>query len=343
MSTGKKGVLYIGNYLSKHDKTPTICELLAPKLEEYIPVYTASEKKYQFFRLLDMLFSFFKYRKRFSFVLIDTYSSLAFWYSWIIAFVARSYGKKYIPIIHGGRFEHRLQKTPFFTRYLLKNAHCIVVPSLFIKELLQKYTYNNLHYIPNFMDLELYTYKAERTPAMKIIWVRAFHKVYNPILAVKIIKELKDRGENPSLCMIGPQKDKSARMVEKAIRKYQLKDHIIITGRLSKKEWIKISENYALFLNTSLIDTFPMTIAEAMALGLPIISSKTGGIPYEIRDGIDGFLVDNENIAEFADKIIFMNKNPDRLSAMLKANRKKVEAFDWNMIKKEWKLLIDNI
>ena len=55
---------------------------------------------------------------------------------------------------------------------------------------------------------------------------------------------------------------------------------ITITGILRKAEWIELSKDYDVFINTTNVDNMPVSVIEAMALGMPIVSTNVGGIPF---------------------------------------------------------------
>ena len=77
-------LLYLGNRLSKHGFNKTTIETLGLHLEqEGFGVYYASNKKSFPFRMLDMMWSVVLYRKQVSYILIDTYSTKAFWYAFL--------------------------------------------------------------------------------------------------------------------------------------------------------------------------------------------------------------------------------------------------------------------
>ncbi len=77
-------ILYLGNQLSKHGKSPTSIETLGVFLKnEGYEMYYASSKKNIFLRILEMVFCVLKYRNKVDFILIDTYSTSAFWYAFI--------------------------------------------------------------------------------------------------------------------------------------------------------------------------------------------------------------------------------------------------------------------
>src|SRR5690606_41312383 len=83
--------------------------------------------------------------------------------------------------------------------------------------------------------------------------------------------------------------DGSLSAAKKYAKKHDLR--VNFTGKLKKKEWIKLSAAYDIFINTSDIDNTPVSVIEAMALGLPVVSTNVGGIPYLIEEGKTGLLV----------------------------------------------------
>ena len=64
------------------------------------------------------------------------------------------------------------------------------------------------------------------------------------------------------------------------------------TGKLSKQEWRDLSKDYNVFINTTNFDNTPVSVIEAMALGIPVVSTNVGGLPFLITDKVDGVLVE---------------------------------------------------
>ena len=167
-----------------------------------------------------------------------------------------------------------------------------------------------------------------------MLWVRSFSEIYNPLLAVKILKSLKDNGLNASLCMVGPEGDGSLEKTKGYAK--ALGVDVIFTGKLLKEEWIDVSKDYNIFLNTTNFDNMPVSVMEAMALGLPIISTNVGGLPFLIENEHDGILVNPNDVSGFVEAIREIITSPEKAIMLTQNARRKVEAFDWVNIKLRW-------
>ena len=90
MKNKKPVLIYIGNQLSRYGNTPSYMEILGPCLEaDGYSLFYASNKRYQFARLFDMLYLVFTKRNIADLVLIDTYSTRAFYYAWGVSRLCR--------------------------------------------------------------------------------------------------------------------------------------------------------------------------------------------------------------------------------------------------------------
>ena len=335
-----KNLLYIGNQLSQSDKTVTTIDTLSKLLSsEGFSIVTTSGKKNKFLRLLDMLYQILKHRNWANYILIDTYSTQNFYYAYLCSQLCRFYKLKYIPILHGGNLQNRLKNSQFMSKAIFNNAFKNIAPSEFLKLQFQEYGYRNLEVIPNSIELENYPFKERDFSKPKLLWVRSFSKIYNPLLAINVLKILKDDNIQASLCMVGPDKDGS--LNEAKIYASDCDVDVRFTGKLSKEGWIKISGDFNIFINTTDFDNMPVSVIEAMAIGLPIISTNVGGLPFLIENEKDGLLIDPNDALLFVEKIKNMIENPEMGNNLTVNARMKIEQFDWEIIKNQWiKLLI---
>lgn len=134
--------------------------------------------------------------------------------------------------------------------------------------------------------------------------------------------------------MVGPDKDGSLARCKKVAAELNLP--VTFTGMLKKKEWIALSKDYNIFINTTNFDNMPVSVMEAMALGLPVISTNVGGLPFLIDHEIDGILVPPNNPAAFVNAINKLRENPVLVNTLSNNARSKIEALDWQVIKHKW-------
>ena len=335
----KAKLVYIGNQLAVRGGSPTSIDVLAPLLEKKgYEVKTASAKKNKVLRLADILYTVFWNRSTTDFVLIDTYSTQNFWYAWAVARLCQNLNLKYIPILHGGELPKRLKASPKASSVIFSRSYLNVAPSLYLKTEFQKAGFLNISYIPNSLNLADYKFKERRILAPKLFWVRAFDEIYNPMLALRVLELLQKEYPESELCMVGPGKDESL----ENCRRYALQKKLPVKfcGKLSKEDWRTLSEEYDIFLNTTNIDNTPVSVIEAMALGLPVVSTNVSGLPFLISADVDGLLVppdDPERMAGSVEKLLI---DPEFSLKMTKTARKKTEAFDWEVVKEKWERLL---
>lgn len=336
----KKKILYIGNRLSKHGLNVTTIETLGKLLEEdgYIVLY-ASDKKSFFIRLFDMLLSILKYSYKVDYVLIDTYSSKAFWYAFLSSQLCRICRIKYIPILHGGNLPKRVEKSKITANLLFKNAFINISPSNYLFEEFKKNGIKNVKVIPNSIDLVQYNFSDRNAFSPKLLWVRSFAKIYNPMMAIYVFKGIIEKFPNAKLTMVGPDKDGTLLETKKLALKLGLE--VSFTGRLSKKEWCDMSKKYDIFINTTHFDNMPVSVLEAISLGLPIISTKVGGIPY-LLDESNSYLVEDNDINGMILAILNCIASPSDTVDKIKNAKRIVEKMDWNIIKEEWEKIFEN-
>ena len=330
----KRKILYLGNKLAHKGYTPTSIDTLGPKLESlnYELKYASSEVS-KTLRLFHMVLSIIKNRNWVDYVLIDTYSTQNFWYAWASSIICRLFKLKYIPVLHGGNLPNRLKSNPKISKSIFSNSFINISPSLYLQVEFKKEGYPII-YIPNAIEINKYTFKKRSKMRPKLLWVRSFAKLYNPLLALQIVENLQSTFPGIELCMVGPDKDGSLEHCKAYTKAHKLP--VLFTGKLSKPEWIKLSEDYDIFINTTHFDNLPVSILEAMALGLPVVSTNVGGIPYLITDEKNGILVEDNDLEGFIHKIKILISQYQYGIEICENARFFSESFSWEHVKNKW-------
>lgn len=328
-------ILYIGNKLSKHGVNATTIETLGPLLEQSgMKVHYASSQKNKIFRLFDMLAKTITLGRKSNYILIDTYSTYNFWYAFAVSQLARTLSIKYIPILHGGELPQRLRSCPKLSKMIFSNAFVNVAPSGYLIDAFATQGYSNVIFIPNSIEIADYKFKKRSDLKPKLLWVRAFSRIYNPEMAVQVMSKLKLDFSAVELCMVGPEKDGS--MQETKLLAAQLGLKVEFPGKLTKRSWITLSEDYDIFINTTHQDNTPVSVIEAMALGLPIISTNVGGLSFLLDNDKTAVLVNDNDINAMAEGIKTILRNQE-FALNLSLNAKAVaDGFDSEKVMKKW-------
>ncbi len=336
-----KNILYIGNKLATKGRTATTIDSLGPLLhkEGYNVRYASSINNISR-RMLHMMRMTYINRKWANVVLIDTYSTKNFWYAITISRLCRSLKIKYIPILHGGNLPKRITKNPKVIHSYLENAHAVVSPSDYLISAFAKAGYHHLTKINNFIELDNYLFQEREIKTPKLLWVRSFAQIYHPEMAVHVFKSIKEKYPEAILTMIGPEKDGSLAKCKKLAQELHLK--INFTGLLSKGKWIELSKSHNIFINTTHFDNLPVSLIEAMALGLPVVSTNVGGISFLIENEKNGKLVPDGNIDKMVCAIDELISQPKHSQEIIKKGRETATFYSWSTVRHKWNALLQS-
>ncbi len=300
---------------------------------EGFTVIKTSNKKNKILRLLDMIKCVCINRNKVDYILIDVFSTASFYYTVVISRICNLLKIKYITILRGGNLPSRIDMSPKLSKNIFKKSLHNVAPSKYLQFEFNKRGYKTI-LIPNVLDLKKYKFKQRDIIHPKLLYVRAFAKIYNPLMSVMVLEKLMQIYPNTKLCMVGPDKDGTMKEVQNYIKNKKLEKNIEITGVLTKEEWHKKSEEFDIFINTTNFDNTPVSVMEAMALGLAVVSTNVGGIPFLLEDENDALLVNPKDIDKMVFQICRILNN--KLNHLQLNARKKVESFSWEENRNKW-------
>ncbi len=153
----------------------------------------------------------------------------------------------------------------------------------------------------------------------------------NPLTLVKAFARIAPELPEAHLHIAGEAKNQDAAYaaaLRQTIAAHGLGGRVTLLGRVSQDEIRRQLGQASVFVLPSLQENSPMAIAEAMAVGVPVISSNRCGMPYMIREGETGFLLDPEDVSALADRLAALLADAPRRRAMGQAAREDaVERF----------------
>jgi glycosyltransferase involved in cell wall biosynthesis len=277
---------------------------------------------------------------RYDIILLQSFGLLAFVMEDVVSRLSVFFNKPIIFTLRGGAFFEFYKKHPKWVRKVLNRATYITSPSYFLSN---KFSYEGFKviYIPNFLDFENFKFKREVENNLTILWVRAFHDIYHPELAIETIKLLKQIYPKIKLTMIGPDQGLLDKCVI-LIKKYNLEDNIQILGYISNNQLQEFYHKNRTFITTTRYESFGVAIIEAGACGLPCVSTNVGEIPLIWQDN-ENILLANRDAKDFALKIQKVIEDDFIYEKLSNNAHKNAIKYTWENVKPLWDELIQSI
>jgi len=146
------------------------------------------------------------------------------------------------------------------------------------------------------------------------------------------------------LTMIGGDKgDGSLIHVRHIAEQKGLVRRMHLPGGVSKTELPRWFNTGDIFLNTTDVDNTPVTVLEAMACGLCVVSTNVGGLSYILEHEKDALLVSPNDPEEMSSAVRRILTEPGLAARLSNNARRKVTAFDWEMILPQWHELLGRL
>ncbi|HLD05345.1 MAG TPA: glycosyltransferase family 4 protein [Candidatus Nanoarchaeia archaeon] len=183
--------------------------------------------------------------------------------------------------------------------------------------------------------------KLRVSNAPLILYTGRFMPIKNVSLLITAMRFVVDQQSNAKLILVGegPLEGK----LRGEVKRLGLEKNVIFAGRVTPG----IESYYAaadVFCMPSLYDNFPNSVLEAMSSGLPIVATNVGGIPLQVKDGKNGFLVPSGDEVALAEKILMLLNSPTKAKRMGTENRKWVmKHFSWEESARKLKRLYEQL
>jgi N-acetyl-alpha-D-glucosaminyl L-malate synthase BshA len=194
---------------------------------------------------------------------------------------------------------------------------------------------NEIQVIPNFIDFEKHT--NHFTDCQRVLMAADNEKIITHISNFRPVKRISDiiktfyeiQKEIPAKLMMvgeGPEKEPAELLCERL----GIEDKVVFFGKSHEIDKILCFSD--LFLLPSETESFGLAALEAMASGVPVISSNTGGIPEVNKHGVSGFLSDVGDIEDMVKNALYILKNEKVLSQFKLNAKQEARKFDIHQI-----------
>ena len=271
--------------------------------------------------------------------------------AWNIQHVVRRAGLRHVVRGHGFDVSTCLENPVWRKRYLdMQDADAFVVPSPFQLERLREIGFEKatIHAVPYGIDIPLnVSKKNHHNNFVEFLFVGRLVPKKAPLLLVEAFLLAAKKNSNIRLS-IGGEGPLASKLLE-FLKVHPLGKQVQLLGRLEHSEALHRMTESDVYIQHSITDPetgdqegAPVAIIEAMATGLPIVSTRHSGIPFLVEEGISGLLSKESDISAMALNISTLADNLDMRIQMGQSARNRAKAFSWDTENKELQKILHN-
>lgn len=237
----------------------------------------------------------------------------------------------------GGDAEAFLGKSRRTVLRTLRRANLIVVPSRFLQSVFEGFDVH-AEIIPNVVEASRFhpgrTPTAHDVTSPHLVVARHLEPIYDIGTAIDAFALLRYRHPGARMSVAGRGPERS--MLERQTVERGLTGSVTFCGELSRESMAELLRSATVLVNSSLVDNAPNSLLEAMACGVPVVSTRVGGIPYLVENEVSALLVPPRNPSAMADAIGRLISDP-RLAARIVENATRIAAScSWDHVFPMW-------
>lgn len=329
-------VAFIGPALGGHEGwVTTQSEVLAGLLEQHgVGVRLSSSSIPPLRRAIDHARDLWRWRRDLDVAVVSVFSGRAFALTDEALLVARTLSIPTVAWLHGGSLPEFGERHPRWTARVLRQADAVVAPTEFLRRWSTDMG-RDATVVPNVLDISAYPYRVRDRLRPKLLWMRTFQELYDPLTAVRTVAELRRRGVQATLTMAGQEKGllgDTTRLVDDL----GLNAVVSFAGFVAGERKLALLADHDIFLNTNVVDNAPVSVLEAAASGLAVVSSGVGGLPDLLPNGFAARLVTPGDSGAFADAVEGLLAEPALVEPMVRAARAVAERSGWDAVREQW-------
>lgn len=245
---------------------------------------------------------------------------------------ARAMGKRVILHYHSGEAEDHLAHWGWRVHPWLRLADEIVVPSRYLRDVFARFGYAS-RVIPNVVDLSRFRYHDRPVRSPRLLSTRNLEAYYDVETVLRAFAYLKLLFPEATLTVAGTgREDRRLRQLAASLGAGGIR----FIGRVEPERMPDLCAQADIFLNASVLDNQPVSILEAFASGLVVVSTPSGAIPEMVHHEQNGLIVPPRDPAAMAYAVARLLEQPDLARALARRAREGVTTYSWPAVRQAW-------
>jgi len=254
----------------------------------------------------------------------------------LVAFL-KLFGLKRIYHLHNKGISN-YQNRPFFRllyKFVFKDSEVILLSKLLYEDVKAFVPESRINICPNgipdlFAGLSSYELRKSRKELKKtpeILFLSNLIETKGVYVLLEACATVKSKGINFHCTFVGGEGDITTSDFVDHVKLLDLNEEVHYKGKKFGDEKIKAFNDADIFVFPTFYskECFPLVLLEALAAGVPVISTYEGGIPDIIDNGVNGFLIEQRNVQMLANQLEKLLTDPNLCKEIEKAGRDKFE------------------
>ncbi len=246
--------------------------------------------------------------------------------------IAKLYGKSVLLNYHSGEAEDHLRRWPLSTKLIFRLADRVVAPSRYLVGVFALFGIR-AEAVSNIAPLDRFAFR-ERIPLRPtLLSNRSLERHYNIGDTLRAFALVESRVPGARLIVAGDGGER-ARLRELA-SSLGLK-RVEFIGAVPPDKMPELYDLADIFVNSSLVDNMPLSLIEAFACGLPVVSTNAGGIPQLIREGENGLLSPCGDFEALAGNVIRLLEDQSLAADLINRAHASCQRYTWSATRGSW-------
>ncbi len=286
------------------------------------------------FRLLPYLFHLWRTAGR-----VDLFHIMAnSGWSWHLfaapaVWAAKMRGKAVLVNYRGGEADDFFTRAFAWVQPTLRRVNIIIVPSGFLEKVFANRDFIT-RIVPNIVDLSRFIpnhSRKQNLSAPHIVVARNLEPLYDNTTALKAFRIVREAIPDAHLTIAGSGPERSK--LEAMAKELGVADAVVFAGQIDNERMPVLYREADIALNPSLADNMPISILEALASGVPVVSTDVGGIPFLVEDGKTALLVPPSDPERMAEAMLRVLRDESLRERMVKTGLDHAHRFAWESVR----------
>lgn len=246
-----------------------------------------------------------------------------------------------VPVVvnyRGGEAEQFLHRSAGLVRLTMARAAILTVPSGFLQDVFARFGIR-AEVVPNIVNVDRFR-NDERSKGVsgssgcRLLVARNLEKIYDNETAIRAFALVLARYPEATLTIAGSGPQGEA--LKKLVDGLGLAAAVVFSGRLEPSAMADLYRHADVAINPSLVDNMPNSVLEALASGVPVVSTHVGGVPYMVRDSHTALLVPARSPESMADAILRVIEDQPLSARLIVNGLNEVRKYTWESVWPLW-------